>query len=206
MATSNEQTYSLYIGSADIPPWPACSLSDESPGIYVEIRVEESGVQSTKAVKRITSPSWNEEFQFVGYLSSIISLSIKQSSPEPLTQDLCIGSMDVVLGVLLDRCIDDSFANLDVISETGEDDSSILAVKLSNLAYPDGLVSELFNLGISQQGRFERLGNMADLEDSIVSLKKAVALTDDGHPNKASHVSSLSNSQQYRSSVPVNNA
>jgi hypothetical protein len=35
-------------------------------------------------------------------------LSIKQTTSEPTTQDLRIGGIDIVFGVLLDSCVDDS--------------------------------------------------------------------------------------------------
>jgi len=40
----------------------------------------------------------------------------------------------------------------------------------------------LNNLGISQETRFEHLGELVDLENAIFNKQKAVELTDDGHP------------------------
>lgn len=46
-------------------------------------------------------------------------------------------------------------------------------------------------LGSSQQARFERLGEMADLEYSICNLRRAEQLTDEGHPDKAIYLAHL---------------
>jgi len=46
--------------------------------------------------------------------------------------------------------------------------------------------------------RFERLGELTDLENSISNVQKAVQFTDDGHPNKAAYPSNLSISQGAR--------
>ena len=42
----------------------------------------------------------------------------------------------------------------------------------------------LSNLGVALQTRFDRLRNLIDLENAILSKQKAVDLTPDGHPDK----------------------
>jgi tetratricopeptide (TPR) repeat protein len=51
--------------------------------------------------------------------------------------------------------------------------------------------SQLNNLGISLLTRFERLGEMGDIEKGISSLEGAVRLTPDGHADKPSLLSNL---------------
>ena len=53
----------------------------------------------------------------------------------------------------------------------------------------------LDNLGMSQETRFGRLGELADLENAIFNQQKAVKLTDDGHPNKPKYLNNLGLSQ-----------
>ncbi|KZP27700.1 hypothetical protein FIBSPDRAFT_1040008 [Athelia psychrophila] len=59
---------------------------------------------------------------------------------------------------------------------------------------PDGHPNKpayLSNLGSGYRTRFERLGDLADLENSIASHQQAGALTPDGHPNKPAYISKL---------------
>lgn len=56
----------------------------------------------------------------------------------------------------------------------------------------------LSNLGISQRIRFERLGELADLEDSISNLREAAESIGDGHPDKPMYLSNLACSQRSR--------
>jgi len=51
----------------------------------------------------------------------------------------------------------------------------------------------LTNLGLGQLKRYERLGGLDDLEDSISNMEKAVRLTKYGrrHPNKSICLSNL---------------
>jgi len=51
---------------------------------------------------------------------------------------------------------------------------------------------------LGQRTRFDRLGELTDMEDCILNLQKAVQLTDDGHPNKAAYLSNLGGSQRVR--------
>ena len=62
---------------------------------------------------------------------------------------------------------------------------------------PDGHPDKplcLSNLGIALQTRFNRLGNLADIENAILSHQKAVDLTPDGHPNKPRYLFNLGSS------------
>ncbi|KAF8135605.1 TPR-like protein [Boletus edulis] len=52
-------------------------------------------------------------------------------------------------------------------------------------------LSRLNNLGTSFITRFERLGELSDLEDAISTLREAVDLTPDGHPDKPSCLNNL---------------
>ncbi|KAG6370030.1 hypothetical protein JVT61DRAFT_12549 [Boletus reticuloceps] len=52
----------------------------------------------------------------------------------------------------------------------------------------------LNNLGNSFITRFERLGELSDLEDAISTLRDAVHLTPDGHPDKPSGLNNLGTS------------
>jgi tetratricopeptide (TPR) repeat protein len=54
----------------------------------------------------------------------------------------------------------------------------------------------LSNIGMAQQTRFERLGDLSDLKNAILNKAKAVQLTNDGHPQKPGHLSNLSIAQQ----------
>jgi len=54
----------------------------------------------------------------------------------------------------------------------------------------------LSNLGDCQHTRFQRLGDLSDLENAISNYEKAVQLTDDGHPSKPGRLSNLGNGQQ----------
>jgi len=54
------------------------------------------------------------------------------------------------------------------------------------------------NLGITQHSRFVRLGYLSDLEVSISNTRQAVALTDDGHPDKAFCLSRLGITRKSR--------
>ncbi|KAJ7090654.1 CHAT domain-containing protein [Mycena epipterygia] len=62
---------------------------------------------------------------------------------------------------------------------------------------PDGhpaKPSRLNNLGISLLHRFERLGGLDDLNQSVLRLETAVTLTPDDHPDKSSWLNSLGSS------------
>jgi hypothetical protein len=62
---------------------------------------------------------------------------------------------------------------------------------------PDGHPNKpgrLNNLGISLLTRFERLGNMEDIDGAIGQQQAAVHLTPDGHPNKPKYLNNLGNS------------
>ncbi|KAJ7465373.1 TPR-like protein [Mycena galericulata] len=61
-----------------------------------------------------------------------------------------------------------------------------------------GSVLYLTDLGRSLLDRFEQLGNLLDINRSVVILEVAVALTPDGHPNMPSQLSNLGNSLLHR--------
>jgi hypothetical protein len=48
------------------------------------------------------------------------------------------------------------------------------------------------------RSRYERLGELSDLEESISNLRKAVELTHDGHPDQPGYLSNLGISQRRR--------
>jgi len=57
------------------------------------------------------------------------------------------------------------------------------------------------NLGSGQRTRFERLGDLSDLENAISNYEKAVELTDDRHPNKPMYLSNLGMASTLASSA-----
>jgi tetratricopeptide (TPR) repeat protein len=71
------------------------------------------------------------------------------------------------------------------------------AVELTPHGHPDK-PTRVNNLGNAFQYRFERLGNLKDMEDAISDLRKAVELTPDGHPQKPSWLSNLGNALRSR--------
>lgn len=58
--------------------------------------------------------------------------------------------------------------------------------------------AHLFNLGTAQKTRFERLGDLTDLEIAISNLEKAISLTGDGHPDKPVRLSALAQIYETR--------
>jgi hypothetical protein len=60
------------------------------------------------------------------------------------------------------------------------------------------MAASLSNLGLSLRARFDCLGELTDIENSISNLKMAVGLTNDGHPARATHLSNLGISQRAR--------
>ncbi|KAJ7921301.1 CHAT domain-containing protein [Mycena leptocephala] len=67
------------------------------------------------------------------------------------------------------------------------------AVQLTPDGHPDK-PSRLNNLGNSLLGRFKRLGDLSDINKSVLMLEDAVQLTPDGHLNKPSLLTNLGNS------------
>jgi hypothetical protein len=67
------------------------------------------------------------------------------------------------------------------------------AVKLTPDSHPD-MPSRLNNLGGSLIRRFERLGDLEDLNRSIQVFEDAVKLTPDSHPDMPSRLNNLGNS------------
>ena len=66
---------------------------------------------------------------------------------------------------------------------------------------PDGHPDKpayLNNLGNSFQSRFERLGDIADLDEAITAQQQAVRLTPDGHPDKPAYLNNLGTSFHTR--------
>jgi hypothetical protein len=76
----------------------------------------------------------------------------------------------------------------------------LVTVKVRKLVDNTGdlAVIKLETHGINQLNRFDRLHELADLEDAILNLKRAVELTNDGHPTKPSRLSNLGSSQAIR--------
>ncbi|KAF8135924.1 CHAT domain-containing protein, partial [Mycena galopus ATCC 62051] len=72
------------------------------------------------------------------------------------------------------------------------------AVQLTPGGHPDK-PAILINLGNSLSGRFERLGDLSDLNKSILMFEDAVQLTPDGHHDKPGRLSNLGNSLLDRS-------
>ncbi|KZP10594.1 hypothetical protein FIBSPDRAFT_1051243, partial [Athelia psychrophila] len=71
------------------------------------------------------------------------------------------------------------------------------AVALTPDGHPDK-PGRLTNLGNGRLRRFERLGDLADVENSIASYQQAVALTPDGHPDKPGCLANLGNGRLTR--------
>ncbi|KAF8129042.1 TPR-like protein [Boletus edulis] len=67
------------------------------------------------------------------------------------------------------------------------------AVDLTPHGHPDK-PSRLHNLGLSLITRFERLGELSDLEHAISTHREAVDLTPHGHPDKPSRLNNLGSS------------
>src|SRR6266481_3413348 len=53
----------------------------------------------------------------------------------------------------------------------------------------------LSNLASSQEVRFQRLGNLCDLENAISNIEKAAQLTNDDHPTKSLYLAHLGETQ-----------
>ncbi|KAJ7865821.1 CHAT domain-containing protein [Mycena leptocephala] len=68
----------------------------------------------------------------------------------------------------------------------------VISATLTN-GHPDK-PSRLNNLGNSLLGRFERLGDLSDINKSVLMLEDAVQLTPDGHPDKPTRLNNLGNS------------
>ncbi|KZP07446.1 hypothetical protein FIBSPDRAFT_841261, partial [Athelia psychrophila] len=80
-----------------------------------------------------------------------------------------------------------------ITEEVGED-LDILSFEQALALTPDGHPNKparLSNLASSYLTRFERLGDLADLQNLILSYQQAVALTPDGHPDKPGRLSYL---------------
>jgi DNA-binding MltR family transcriptional regulator len=73
-----------------------------------------------------------------------------------------------------------------------------MTVKLSEQGDIDDVAMRMDTLGQNQLRCFERLGHMSDLVNSISNQRKAVELTDDGHPNKPMYFTNLGISQLRR--------
>src|ERR1700734_3082289 len=56
----------------------------------------------------------------------------------------------------------------------------------------------LSHLGVTQLRRFERLGELSDINNSISNLRQAAQLTNNSHPNKSLYLSNLGVSQRHR--------
>ncbi|KAJ7136960.1 CHAT domain-containing protein [Mycena epipterygia] len=67
------------------------------------------------------------------------------------------------------------------------------AVALTPDGHPDK-PSQLNNLGNLLNSRFQRLGDLTDLQSAVLRFETAVALTPDGHPDKPSRLNNLGNS------------
>ncbi|KZP05590.1 hypothetical protein FIBSPDRAFT_1004571, partial [Athelia psychrophila] len=82
------------------------------------------------------------------------------------------------------------------IPEDVEEDLMIVNLEqaLALTSYWDpNMPALLNNIGVGYIKRFERLGDLVDLENSIVRFEQALALTPDGHPDKPSRLSNLGN-------------
>jgi len=58
--------------------------------------------------------------------------------------------------------------------------------------------AKLSDLGTSQLHRFEDVGKLTDLEDSILNLRKIIEFIGDGHPDRAKYLCNLGRSKIYR--------
>jgi tetratricopeptide (TPR) repeat protein len=73
----------------------------------------------------------------------------------------------------------------------------IIVVKVNDLGACDWAI-QAETTGIEQLKRFQQFGSLHALEEAISSLRMAVMLTDEGHPNKPWYLSNLGNAQQTR--------
>jgi len=62
----------------------------------------------------------------------------------------------------------------------------------------------LSNVGGSQRARFDRLGQLTDLEDSILNLQQAVSLPPTGIQTRQRTLLALVSASKHVSSVSVN--
>ncbi|KAJ7930384.1 CHAT domain-containing protein [Mycena leptocephala] len=61
-----------------------------------------------------------------------------------------------------------------------------------------GAGSRLNNLGVSLSRRFEQLGDLSDINKSVLMFEDAVQLTPNGHPDKPGRLMNLGNSLSFR--------
>jgi len=130
MAPENEESYMLYVVSAEITE----GLLTSSPSLQVMVRVDESAAQYTSEIERDRSPSWNEEFLIYGRKTSIISLPIKNKMSSAAGH--CVDHVNVTLGTVLDACSGDEFTILKAKSEGIEVEkvtAGTIVVKLRSL-------------------------------------------------------------------------
>ncbi|KIM78471.1 hypothetical protein PILCRDRAFT_11178 [Piloderma croceum F 1598] len=200
---SSTQVYGLQIDSADVAAWVE-SLSDSEPRkFYVEIRASQMEVQVTEAAERNETLSWNEVlFLLIGNSSSIISLSIlHKPSTAIITQETCIGCVDITFGTLLTRCADNDFAALEMMSvatESKEPTIGIIRVKLIECTDLNDLAMQMDNVGRNQLRRFWNFGNLTNLQDAFSNIENAVKLMDDECLSKPELLSNLGVAQQSR--------
>ncbi|KZP34252.1 hypothetical protein FIBSPDRAFT_2784 [Athelia psychrophila] len=73
------------------------------------------------------------------------------------------------------------------VEERGGIDSDISAI-----------ADNISSIGVSSLMRFQQLGDLADLENAVANLQQAVALTRDGHPDKAARLKNVGISYDLR--------
>jgi len=101
------KVYRFHIHSADMTALAATIPANGSQELYVQIKVDQTIENTTKIVKRKDIVFWDEDVLLIGNSSSILSLSIKMRTREPLSEHLCISHVDVLLGTLLNSYADD---------------------------------------------------------------------------------------------------
>ena len=79
-----------------------------------------------------------------------------------------------------------------------EQPMGVIIVKLSEEGDFDDAAIKMATLSASLLHRFERLGDLSDLENSISNMAQAVECVDDGHPSKPTYLLDLGNGHQRR--------
>jgi len=104
MASITIQNYTLHIVEASEVVWTN-RLRTSLPSLYVEINSTDLKPMRTRVVRKTATPAWNEKIPLSAKSSSIISLALKRKNP--FTADSALGSFDIELGALRDRCGND---------------------------------------------------------------------------------------------------
>ncbi|KAJ7193467.1 TPR-like protein [Mycena pura] len=147
-------------------------------------------------------------FQRLGDLSDINKSVLMFEDAVKLTPDghpdkpPRLSNLGTSLSARFERLGDLSDINKSLTPDGHPDKPSLLnnlgnSLDINRSLTPDGhpdKPSRLSNLGNSLSRRFERLGDLSDINKSVLMFEDAVKLTPDGHPDKPSLLNNLGNS------------